>query len=139
MKLGAGVALTVSVKLVLAISAPDVPVMLMVEVPVAAVLLAAKVSTLAPVVGLVPNEAVTPAGSPATPSVTLPANPPARATVMVSATLLPRVTVSAVVAGEMVKLGLAVPGIVSATVTEWVSAPSVPVIVTLLVPAAVPD
>ena len=37
------------------------------------------------------------------------------------------------------KLGAVVPGMVSAMVTEWVTVPSVPVMVTLLVPAAVPD
>jgi hypothetical protein len=72
-------------------------------------------------------------------SVTLPANPPAPAIVTVSAVLLPGVNVNAELAGAMVKLGLVVPGIVSATVTEWLIVPSVPVIVTLLVPAGVPD
>ena len=138
-KLGVCVVLMVSETAELAVSAPDVPVIVSVEVPAAAVLLAVRVSTLEPVVGLVPNEAVTPAGSPDTASVTLPANPPAPATVIVSVALLPRVTASAEVAGAMVKLGLAVPGIVSAIVTEWLIVPSVPVIVTLLVPAAVPD
>ena len=117
-KLGVCTVLTVSETAELAVRAPDVPVIVSVEVPVAAALPAVRVNTLEPVVGLVPNEAVTPAGSPDTASVTLPANPPASATVMVSAILLPRVTVSAVVAGAIVKLGLPVPGIVSATVTE---------------------
>ena len=117
-KLGVCMVLMVSETAELAVSAPAVPVIVSVEVPVAAALPAVRVSTLDPVVGLVPNEAVTPVGSPDTASVTLPANPPAGATVMVSATLLPWVTVRAVVAGEIVKLGLAVPGMVSATVTE---------------------
>ena len=138
-KPGACVALTVSVTLVLAVSAPDVPVILMLEVPVAAVLLAAKVSTLAPVVGLVPNEAVTPVGSPDAVSVTLPLNPPAPVTVTVSVALLPRVTARVETAGASVKLGLPVPGMVNAIVTEWLIVPFVPVIVTVLVPAAVPD
>ena len=117
-KLGVCMVLMVSETAELAVSAPEVPVIVSVVVPEAAALPAVRVSTLDPVVGLVPNEAVTPVGSPDTASVTLPANPPAGATVMVSATLPPWVTVRAVVAGEIVKLGLAVPGMVSATVTE---------------------
>ena len=138
-KLGVCVGLIVRETLELAVSAPDVPAIVSVEVPAAAVLLAVRVSMLELVVGLVPNEAVTPAGSPDTASVTLPANPPEPLTVTVSAILPPAVTVSAEVAGVIVKLGLAVPGTVSAIVTEWLRVPSVPAIVTLLVPAAVPD
>jgi len=125
--------------LVVAVNAPDVPVMVRFEVPAVAVLLAVRVNTLAPVVGLVPNDAVTPAGSPAMASVTLPLNPPAPVTVTVSVALLLRVTASVEAAGASVKLGPAVPGIVNAIVTEWLIVPFVPVIVTLLVPAAVPD
>ena len=124
--------------LVLAVSDPDVPVIVSVEVPAAAALLAVRVNTLELVAGLVPNEAVTPVGSPDTASVTLPVNPPESATVMVSVVLLPWVTMSAAVAGVRVKLWLGVPGMVSAMVTEWVIVPSVPVIVMLLVPAGVP-
>ena len=68
---------------------PDVPVMLMVVVPVAAVLLAVNVKTLAPVAGLVPKLAVTPLGSPEAASVTLPVNPPEPITEMVLAPWLP--------------------------------------------------
>src|ERR1700676_5021669 len=128
--------LTVSAMLVVAVNVPDVPVIMRFDVPAVAVLLAAKVSTLAPVVGLVPNEAVTPVGSPDAVSVTLPLNPPAPVTVTVSVALLPRVTASVEAAGTSVKLGLAIPGIVNAIVTEWLIVPFVPVIVTLLVPAA---
>jgi hypothetical protein len=117
-KLGVCMVLMVSETAELAVRSPDVPVIVSVEVPVAAALPAVSVSTLVPVVGLVPKDALTPAGSPKTARVTLPANPPASATDMMSATLLPRVTVSAVVAGAIVKLGLPVPGIVRATVTE---------------------
>jgi hypothetical protein len=112
--------------------------MVTLEVPVVAVLLAVRVSMLAPVVGFVPNEAVTPVGSPPATSVTLPVNPPAPVTVTASVTLLPRVTASVALAAWSVKLGLPVPGMVSAIVTEWLLVPFVPVIVTLLVPAAVP-
>ena len=64
---------TVRAMVVVADSVPDVPVIVTVEGPVAAVLLAVRVSTLLPVVGFVPNEAVTPLGRPdAAKSVTLP-------------------------------------------------------------------
>jgi hypothetical protein len=125
--------------LVVAVNVPEVPVMVRLEVPVVAVLLAVRVNTLAPVVGLVPNEAVTPVGNPAIASVTLPANPPVPVTVTVSVALLPRVTARVAALGASVKLGLAVPGIVSAIVTEWLIVPLTPVIVTLLVPGGVPD
>ena len=131
--------LTVSAMLVVPVNVPDVPLIVRFEVPAAAALLAVRVNTLAPVVGLVPNDAVTPDGSPATASVTLPLNPPAPVAVTVSVALLPRVTASVEAAGTSVKLGLPVPGMVNAIVTEWLIVPFVPVIVTLLVPAAVPD
>jgi hypothetical protein len=131
--------LTVSEILVLAVSEPEVAVRVSAEVPPAAALLAVRVSTLELVVGLVPNEAVTPAGSPDTANVTLPVNPPAGCTDTVSVVLLPCATVSADMPGAIVKLGVAVPGTVTATVTEWLIVPSVPVMVTLLVPAGVPD
>jgi hypothetical protein len=62
--------------LVVAVSVPDVPVMVTVDVPAVAVALALRVSTLLPVVGLVPSEAVTPLVSPDTARFTLPVNPP---------------------------------------------------------------
>ena len=62
---------------------PDVPVMLMVNVPVAAVLVAFNVRTLEPVVGLVAKLAVTPLGRPEAASVTLPVKPPVPTTEIV--------------------------------------------------------
>jgi len=50
---------------------PEVPVMVTVEVPTVAVLLAVKVTTLVEVAGLVPKVAVTPVGKPLTAKVTL--------------------------------------------------------------------
>lgn len=67
--------LTVSAMVVLALSVPEVPVMVTVAVPVVAELLAVRVSRLVPVVGFVPNVAVTPLGRPDADSVTLPVNP----------------------------------------------------------------
>jgi len=81
--------LTVSAMVVVADSVPDVPVIVTMEDPVVAVLLAVKVSTLLPVVGFVPNEAVTPLGKPDAASVTLPVNPPTPVTLIVLVPLLP--------------------------------------------------
>jgi len=53
--------------------------MVSVAVPEAAVLLAFNVSTLDPMVGLVPKAAVTPLGNPDATSATLPVNPPTSA------------------------------------------------------------
>ena len=69
-------ALMVTARLVVAVRAPEVPVMMTFAVPPAAVLLAVSVSTLVPLVGLVPHDAVTPLGRPdVTARVTLPVNP----------------------------------------------------------------
>ena len=76
-----------------AANVPDVPVIVIAEVPaVQAVGLFVSVSTLEPVVGLVANAAVMPAGRPEAASVTAPVNPPMSVTVMVSVALLPGVT-----------------------------------------------
>ena len=61
-KFGVAAAVTVSESVVVAIRLPDVPVMVTVDVPVVAVLLAVSVRTLVPVVGFVPNAALTPLG-----------------------------------------------------------------------------
>ena len=81
--------LTASAIVVVALSEPEVPVTVTVNAPVVSVLLAVRVSTLLLVVGLVPNEAVTPLGKPDAASVTLPVNPPLSVTVIVSVELLP--------------------------------------------------
>jgi hypothetical protein len=123
--------LTVSAMVVVAVSVPDVPVIVTVEVPVAAELLAASVRTLLPVVGLVPNEAVTPLGKPDAASVTLPVNPPTSVTVMVSVPLLPCVIDSDEGDDANVKPGVALTLTVSAIVVVADSVPDVPVIVTV--------
>src|ERR1700726_2477816 len=86
-----------------------VPVTVIVKVPAAAVLLAIRVRMLAPVVGLVANAAVTPGGSPDTASVTLPLNPPASVTVMVSVALPLGVKARVEADGARVKPGVADP------------------------------
>jgi hypothetical protein len=101
-------ALTVRAMVVLAFVLPETPLMVTVEVPVAAVLLAVKVTTLLPVVGLVPKAAVTPLGRPEADSVTLPLNPFTSVTVVVSVALLPCVTASEEAESESVKLAVPV-------------------------------
>jgi hypothetical protein len=70
-----GVLRTVTGRLVIAVIPPEVPVTETENVPGVAVLLAVRVSTLAPVVGLGFHDAVTPLGSPDAARVTLPLNP----------------------------------------------------------------
>ena len=86
-----------------------VPVMVTVDVPVVAVALAVKVTTLVPVVGLVPNVAVTPAGRAEVESVTLPVNPPEGVTVTVLFPLVPWVTDRLAGEAEREKFGVGAP------------------------------
>lgn len=86
---------TVSVMVLVTVTAPEVPVMVMMDLPTVAVLLAVSVSTLFAVVGLGANTAVTPLGRPDAASVTLPVNPPPSVIVMVSLILAPCTTDSA--------------------------------------------
>ena len=92
---GTQLPVTVSAMAVVAVSVPDFPVTVIVEVPAAAVALAVSVSTLVPVVGLAPNTALTPLGRPDATRVTLPVNPPVSFTLMVSVSLVLGVTESA--------------------------------------------
>lgn len=88
MKLGGG--FTVRAMVVDAVRLPEVPLILTVTGPPrVAVLLAVSVSKHVLVVGLVPKAAVTPLGRPVAASVTLPLNPLAPATVIVSVLPLP--------------------------------------------------
>jgi hypothetical protein len=97
--------LTVNWTAVLAVKAPEVPVIVTVDIPVAAALLALNVRRLDAAAGFVANEAVTPLGRPEAARLTFPAKPPKSATVMVSVPLLPGDTVSAEAVGDRVKLG----------------------------------
>ena len=80
---------TVNATVVLAVRLPEVPLIVTVDVPTVAELLAVSVSTLDAVVGFVENDAVTPIGRPEAARVTVPVNPFRSATVMVSCPLLP--------------------------------------------------
>ena len=99
--------LMVSEIVVVCVKVPDVPVIVIVLVPVVAVLLAVKVSTLVDVVGLVPNEAVTPLGRAELDSVTDPVKPFEGVTVMVLLPLVPCLTVKLAGEAESEKSGAA--------------------------------
>jgi len=90
---------TVSEIDVVAVAAPEVPVIVTVDVPESAVALAVSVRT-----PFVPNDAVTPLGNPDAARVTLPVNPFRSFTVIMSVALAPVVTVKVVADGESVKL-----------------------------------
>ena len=109
MKFGVAAEFTVSATVVLAVRLPEVPVIVTVAAPVVAVALAVNVSTLVPVVGFVPNAAVTPLGRPDAARVTLPLNPPTSVTEIVLVPLPPWVTVTLLGEAESVKLGVADP------------------------------
>lgn len=85
---------TVRLIVVVLISLPEVPVIVMVAGPVVAVELAAKVKVLMEIVGFVPNVALTPLGKPKALSTTLPEKPPEKVTVIVLAPLAPCLMVS---------------------------------------------
>jgi hypothetical protein len=108
-KFGVAVAVIVRAIVVVAVKLPDVPVMVTVAVPVVAVLLAVSVRTLEPVVGFVPNAAVTPLGKPDAARVTLPLNPLTSVTEIVLEPLLPCVTDRLLGEADRVKLGVAEP------------------------------
>lgn len=109
MKLAVADAATVTVTVVLAVKLPDVPWMVTVAKPAAAVALAASVSVLVPVAGFGEKVAVTPLGRPVALSVTLPVKPSAPVTVMVVVPLEPWVTFKVADDEDSVKLGDAVP------------------------------
>lgn len=104
-KFGVAVAFIVSEIDVVWLSVPDVPVIVIELVPVVAVELAVKVTTLLPVVGLVPKLAVTPEGKADVESETLPVKPPLGVTVIVELPLLPCVTVKLLGEADSEKFG----------------------------------
>jgi len=85
-----GPAVTVSARVIDAVSEPEVPVIVTVTgPPTTEDPVAVRVNTLDPVAGFVPNDAVTPLGKPVAERVTLPENPFAPEIVIVSLLLLP--------------------------------------------------
>ena len=125
---------TVSVIGVDAVVEPLVPVMVTVDAPVVAVLVAVNVATLLPVVGLVLQETLMPLGSVDVDKVTLPVKPPTSVTVIVSVAVPPCVTVTDVGDAPSVKPDVPV---MSVRVAECVTEPSVPTIEILVLPAGV--
>jgi hypothetical protein len=126
---------TVRVIVVECWSVPLVPVTVRLDVPVAAVLDAAKVRVLVPVVDAGLNVAVTPAGKPLAVNATLPLKPPEGVTVTPSVPELPWLMETAADVAAREKSGLT--GTVTVTLICVVaeSVPLDPVIVTVAVPA----
>jgi len=127
---------TVSEMEVVALSVPEVPVIVIGYVPATVVAATANVSTLVAVVGFVPNVAVTPVGIPDAARVTLPVNVPVSFTVIVSVPLALWAIDSAEADGVSVKPDAG--GTVrEMEVVTGVSVPEVPVTVIGYVPATV--
>lgn len=127
-------AVTVNAMVVVAVSVPEVPVMVMVDVAAAAVLATVKVITLVEVAGLVPIVAVTPVGRPETARVTPLANGLTSVTVMVSVPLAPWAIDSVAAEGLSEKLPVEDETTVSGKVVVAVVVPEVPVMVIVAVP-----
>ncbi len=115
---------------------PDVPVILTVTVPLAAVLLAVNVTVLLEVAGFGLNEAVTPLGNPDAVKVTLPVKPFEAVIVIVLVPLLPRVIVRLFGEADNVKFAAVEAFTVRLIEVVWVKPLDVPVTVTVAVPVA---
>jgi len=129
-KLGGGV--RVNARVVLAVRAPDVPVIVRVAAVDAAVLAAVRLKVLVVLVLLEPRTAVTPAGSPLTKRLTAELKPFCGLTVTVVAPLPPGPMVR--VAGAAARVKLAGAGTVRESVVLAVRDPEAPVRVTVDVP-----
>jgi hypothetical protein len=121
---------TVSEIVVVAVSEPEVPVIVTVEFPAAAELLTVSVSTLEVVEDAGLNEAVTPLGSPDAANVKLPLNGLTSVTVIVSVPLAEFAIDSEVAEDESKKLPVPTLAVtVRVMVVEAVRLPEVPVMV----------
>lgn len=118
---------------------PDVPAIVMVNVPTLAALAGLTVSVLLVVAGLGRNEAVTPFGKPDADSVTLLLKLLSRVIVMVLVPLLPRAMVRELGESERLKSGCGPGVIVSDTVVLCERLPDVPVMVIVNVPTVAMD
>jgi hypothetical protein len=125
---------TVRVISVVRVKLPDVPVMVTVNPPLIALLLAATIKMLVPVVLAGVKKAFTPLGKPDAVKLTLPVKPFCGVTVIVLARLDPCARFRLFGEAERVKLGVAFT--VRLIVVVLVKLPEVPVIVTVAVPAA---
>lgn len=117
---------------VVLVNAPDIPVTVMVAVPVVAVVLALSVKVLVPVVLVGLNAAVTPLGRLEADKVTLPLKPLSGFMVMALEPLPPCVTVKLFGDAESVKFGGGLT--VRESVVELVKLPAVPAMVTVAAP-----
>ena len=122
--------------MVVLLKLPDVPVILTVTVPLAAVLLAVNVTVLLEVAGFGLNEAVTPLGNPDADKVTLPVKPFEAVIVIVLVPLLPRVIVRLFGEADKVKFAAVEAFTVRLIEVVWVKPLDVPVTVTVAVPVA---
>src|SRR5262249_10336633 len=129
----------VNVSVMLWLKLPEVPLIVMVNVPTLAALEALTVSVLPVVAGLGRNEAVTPFSKPDTDSVTLLLKLLSRLIVMVLVPLLPRAMVRELGESERLKSGCGPSVIVSDTVVLCERLPDVPVMVIVNVPTAAVD
>lgn len=127
-------AVMVSAMVVLAVTEPETPTIVTVAVPIVAVLLAASVSTLVAVAGLVAKIAVTPLGRPDAVRVALPVNPFRPVIMMVLLALSPWAIDTAGADGVSVKVGVGLVLTVTTMDVDVVREPEVPVIVTVAVP-----
>ena len=113
--------------------------MVTVLVPVAAVLLAVRVSVLVLVEEAGLNEGVTPLGRPDADKLTLALNPFCGVMVTVSVPVAPAVTLTLAGDADRLKVGTGAAFTVRLTVAVWLKLPELPVIVTVAAPvAAVP-
>lgn len=130
-------AVTVREIVVLAVAEPEVPVMVIVDVPAAAVLAAVSVRLPLEVDGFEVHVAVTPAGSPEAARVTEPLNGLISVMLIVSGLLEPAASDSVGAEGVSTKLPVAGAAVtVRAIVVDAVSVPEVPVMVMVLVVTA---
>ena len=125
-------AFTVREIVVVCVSVPLTPVMVIVAAPSVAVLEAVNVRVLVLVVEAGLKAAVTPAGNPLALSATLPANPPEGVTVMVLVPVAPRVTAALV--PDKAKLGTWTAVTVKLMVAVCVRVPLTPVTVMVAAP-----
>jgi hypothetical protein len=120
---------------VVLVKVPEVPVMVTVEVPTLAAVLAVSVSVLVLAVLAGLKEAVTPAGKPEADKLTLPVKPFCGATVTVLVPLAPCMMLRLLGVAESEKLGGNTGAVtVRETVVVFVKVPEFPVMVTLIVP-----
>jgi hypothetical protein len=122
------------VTLIVCVKAPDVPVIVTVAFPVAAVLLAENVTVLVIVARFGAKDAVTPLGRPDADRLTFPAKPFCRVILMELAPLAPRLIFTRV--GDAARAKSPSASTVKDTVVVRVKLPEMPVTVTVTVPVA---